>query len=142
MPRVQHEPELVQPTRCGLTRRLVDRSSSCVVAARDGEVRLLFTSSFSSLPTLKNGRRFGGTGTGAPVRGLRPSRLVRTNGEAAEAADFDAFAALERLGHRVEDAIDDELGAGLREVARAAIASMSSLFVMVGLPEAGAEKMK
>ena len=34
--------------------------------------RLLLTSSFSSLPTLKNGRRFAGTGTGSPVRGLRP----------------------------------------------------------------------
>ena len=32
-----------------------------------------FTRSFSSLPTLKKGRRFGRTSTASPVRGLRPS---------------------------------------------------------------------
>jgi len=34
--------------------------------------RLLSTISRSSLPTLKNGNRFAATGTGSPVRGLRP----------------------------------------------------------------------
>ncbi len=42
---------------------LADRSSS----------RLVLTISFSSLPTLKNGRRLAGTLTVSPVRGLRPA---------------------------------------------------------------------
>jgi len=43
-------------------------------------------------------------------------RFVRAHREAAEATDFNPFAALERFRHRVEDAIDDELGARLRQV--------------------------
>src|SRR5512137_1707532 len=35
------------------------------------------TRSFSSLPTLKNGKRLGGTSTEAPVMGLRPRRGSR-----------------------------------------------------------------
>src|SRR5208282_835433 len=37
-----------------------------------GKCRPSFTISLSSLPTLKNGRRFAGTSTGCPVRGFRP----------------------------------------------------------------------
>src|SRR5581483_7051890 len=44
-------------------------------------------------------------------------RLVRTDREAAKAANLDAFAALQRFGHCIEDAIDDQLRTGLREVA-------------------------
>ncbi len=37
-----------------------------------GRCRLSLTISFSSLPTLKKGKRLAGTSTGWPVRGLRP----------------------------------------------------------------------
>src|SRR3954452_15845266 len=42
--------------------------------------------------------------------------LVRSHGEAAVAADLNAFATLQRFGHRVEDAIDDHLCSGLGQL--------------------------
>ena len=47
-------------------------SSSASSPPEMAKSRLLFTSSFRSLPTLKKGRRFAGTGTGWPVRGFLP----------------------------------------------------------------------
>src|SRR5258708_15545722 len=42
--------------------------------------------------------------------------LVWPHREAAETSNLDAFAALQRFGHRIEEAVDHELRAGLRQV--------------------------
>src|SRR5262245_24804689 len=43
--------------------------------------------------------------------------LVGTHGKAPEAADLDAFTPLKSFRHGLEDAVDDELGTRLRELA-------------------------
>ncbi len=72
----QHVSEIGSLARCG------DGSASLVEARQSPSSssppvmavwRLLLTNSFNSLPTLKKGSRLAGTGTGCPVRGLRPS---------------------------------------------------------------------
>jgi hypothetical protein len=53
-------------------RRMTPRQSSVSSPPVMARCRLALTISFSSFPTLKKGRRLAGTGTGCPVRGLRP----------------------------------------------------------------------
>ncbi len=80
--------------------------------------RLLLTSSLSSLPTLKNGSRFGRNRDGRAGARVAPRvGLVRTDREAAEPADLDAFALLEGLRHGLEDAVDHQLRTSLRQLA-------------------------
>ena len=64
LPTTGHMKEALQEIR---TARLLDPLSPVIAYWR-----LLFTISRSSLPTLKRGRSFSGTGTGSPVRGFRP----------------------------------------------------------------------
>jgi hypothetical protein len=62
-------PRLRRTLRLAAKRNRQSSVSSPPVMAR---CRLALTISFSSLPTLKKGKRLAGTGTGCPVRGLRP----------------------------------------------------------------------
>src|SRR5262245_46909446 len=43
-------------------------------------------------------------------------RLVRPHGEAAETSNLDALSALKSFGHGIEEAVDHEFGAGLRQI--------------------------
>src|SRR6185369_1511988 len=47
------------------------------------------------------------------------ARRTAVDREAAETADLDAVAARERIGHRIEDRLDRELGVALRQLAEA-----------------------
>ena len=51
--------------------------AAAVMGARLGFIPPRLSRSRNSLPVLKNGRAFSSTGTGSPVRGLRPMRALR-----------------------------------------------------------------
>ena len=74
-------------------------------------------SSFSSLPGLKYGTFFGGTSTLSPVFGLRPLRGSRLpQAEAAEPAQLDLLAPVQRVDDALEHRVDDDLGVLLGQV--------------------------
>ena len=74
-------------------------------------------SSFSSLPGLKYGTFFGGTSTLSPVFGLRPLRGSRLRKpEAAEPAQLDLLAAMQRVDDALEYRVDDDFRVFLGEI--------------------------
>src|SRR5690349_11635501 len=93
------------------------RSIVGIVAAGDGEVPAGIHDFLELLADLEERKSL--RGHRHRLTGSRIStavRLVGSNREAAEASDLDAFSALQRFGHGVEQAIDYELRAGLRQV--------------------------
>jgi hypothetical protein len=69
---------------------------------------------------LKCGTSFSGiTHLLAAARVAAHARRAAVDREAAEAADLDAVAARQRVGHRVEHGLDGELGVALRELREA-----------------------
>ncbi len=95
------------------------------------------TRSFSSLPTLKNGKRFAATETSSPVFGLRPfARLAMLDDEAAEATHLDALVARERLGHAVEHGIHHHFRVPSRE-ARIELHHLVDQLALGHLPPSG-----
>jgi hypothetical protein len=64
----------------------------------------------SRLPAVKNGIVFSSTGTGSPLRGLRPMRAPRRlTLEGAETAQLDAAATRQGVGDLVEYRRHDQL---------------------------------
>ena len=82
-------------------------------------LRLASIRSLSSLPTLKNGVRLAGMCTSSPVFGFRPSRASRTfTWKLPKPRISIRSPVAERLGHRIEDRVDHDLGVLLRDVRR------------------------
>src|SRR6266480_941696 len=79
------------------------------VTARDRKMAAAVDELFQLFADFEERKTLRRNGDGlARARVATRVRFVWTHREAAEATDFDAFAALERFGHRVEDAIDDQ----------------------------------
>src|SRR5262249_11470074 len=86
--------------------------------AGDGVAAAVVDQLLEVLADLEEGEALGGHGHRLPGAGVAPVvGLVRAHREAPEAADLDALAALQGLGHGVEDAVDHQLGARLGELA-------------------------
>src|SRR5262245_19099688 len=89
-----------------------------VVATADRQVAARVDELFQLLADLEEWEALGGDRNGLP--GSRISAVVGLVGADAEAplpADFNAFPLLKCLGHRLENAVDDELCHGLGELA-------------------------
>ena len=87
------------------------------MGARLGFIPPRLSRSRNSLPVLKNGRAFSSTGTGSPVRGLRPRRALRRfTVKDAETAQLDAIAANQRVGDPIEYRHHDQLDIGLQQM--------------------------
>src|SRR5262249_11797065 len=91
-----------------------------VVTARDGERTAVVHELLQLLADLEEGETLGRNGDRlARARIAAVVRFVGTDREASEATNLNPFATLKRLRHRVEDAVDDELSSGLRQLAAA-----------------------
>src|SRR5580704_4072308 len=94
-----------------------DRLLVVVLPAGDGQMPAAVDDLLQLLADLEERETLGGDVDGlARTRVAARVGLVRPDGEAAEAADLDAFAPLERLRHRIENAVHHQLRARFREV--------------------------